>query len=151
MYNAAIPYIAKNIIVKKMETTGETGFVNVNVFTALGALPVNNANVSIYTWNEEEGETLIRSVTTNASGNAPVIELPVMLGQGMASPEGRTEYHLAVEAEGYHTIIIINVEVYPDIRNQFNVNLTPIPRGEQSRDETISIPIQIKNNSRRLK
>lgn len=149
MCKASTPYIAKNMIVKKTETTGETGYVNVNVFTALGALPVNNAKVSIYTWNEEEGETLIKSVTTNESGNAPVIELPVLLEQGMSSTEGRTEYHLAVEAEGYHTVIIINVEVYPDVRNQFNVNLTPIPRGEESRDETVNIPIQIKNNSRR--
>ena len=149
MYKVTTAYIAKNMLVKKMETADETGYVNVSVFTALGALPVSNAKVSIYTWNEEEGETLIRSVTTNESGSAPAIELPVLLGQGISSPEGHTEYHLAVEAEVYHTVIIINVEVYPDIRNQFNVNLTPIPRGEQGGEETVNIPIQIKNNSRR--
>lgn len=140
------PYIAKNMIIKKMEITGEFGYVNVSVFTALGALPINNAKVSIYTWNEEEGEILYKSVVTDESGKAPIIELPVLLDKGRTSEQGRTVYHLVVQAPRFHTVIIINVEVYPEITNQFNVNLTPIPRGEQDTDEKITIPIQIKNN-----
>lgn len=145
MFNTTKPYVARNMMIKKMETTGETGLVNVSVFTALGALPISNAKVSIYTWSKDVGETLIKSTVTDESGKAPPIELPVFLNQGMTSEQGRTEYHLAVEASNYHTVIIINVEVYPNITNQFNVNLTPIPMGEQKSDKTYTIPIQIKN------
>lgn len=145
MHNSIKPYFAKNMMIKSAETADETGFINVNTFTALGTLPVNNAEVSIYTWTEEEGYNLIKSVVTDASGKAPLIELPMLLGSGQTSKEERTEYHLVVRAPGFHTIIIINVEIFPHITTLFNVNLTPVPRGKQSRDETITIPIQIKN------
>lgn len=139
------PYIAKNMIVTKTQTTVEVGYVDVNVYTALGALPISNADVSIYTWNEEEGEKIVTNVITDKSGSAPPIELPVLINQGRTSTGGRTEYHLVVKSPGYHTVIIINVEVYSDITTRFNVNLTPVPRGEQSIDEIINVPIQTKN------
>lgn len=139
-------YTLKNQIVKILQVSpDETGYVNVSAFTALGALPIKDAKVSIYTWNEQEEEKLVRSVMTDENGKAPIIELPVLLNQGSTSPEGRTEYHLVVDADGYHTVIIINVEVYPGITNQFSVNLEPIPRGGQRGDQTINIPIQDKN------
>lgn len=140
------PYTLKNQIVKKLQMSpDETGYVNVNAFTALGALPIKDAKVSIYTWNELEEEKLIHTVMTDENGKAPIIELPIILNHGITSPEGRTEYHLVIEADGYHTVIIINVEVYPGIANQFSVNLTPLPKGEDKIDKTINIPIQDKN------
>lgn len=143
-----VPYVAKNMIIKKMKTTGETGFVNVRVFTALGAIPVSDAQVFIYTWSKDDGHDLIRAAVTDKNGKATLIELPVLLEQGRPI-EGRTEYHLIVKASGFHTVIIVNVEVYPKITNQFNVNLTPIPMGGDDKNEKITIPIKIKNNLRR--
>lgn len=145
MHNSIKPYFAKNMIINATETTDETGFITVNTFTALGALPVSNAEVSVYTWNEEEGYSLIKSVVTDSSGKAPPIELPVLINRGKTFDEEQTEYHLVVRGLGFHTIIIIHVEVFPDITTQFNVNLTPVPRGEQNRNETLPIPAQIKN------
>lgn len=129
MFNAFKPYKAKNLLIKKSEQSIETGFIIVNVYTALGAIPMNNAEVSVYTWTEENGRNLIKTVYTDISGRAPRIELPVLLeGNGMTNVEQtRAEYHLAVKAEGYHTIVVINVKIYPDITTQFNVNLTPVP------------------------
>lgn len=137
------PYYVKNLI-KKLEV--EEGYIDVNVSTGLGALPISNANVSVYIWNEQEGETLIRSMTTDESGKAPRIELPVLLSDINSTEEGRTQYHLVIQAPNYHTVIIINVEIYPDITNQFQVNLTPATPGETVRDRLIEIPIQAKNN-----
>ncbi|WP_312701432.1 hypothetical protein [Sedimentibacter sp.] len=137
------PYYIKNLI-KKLEV--EEGYIDVNVSTGLGALPISNANVSVYIWNEQEGETLIRSMTTDKSGKAPRIGLPVLLSDINSTEEERTHYHLVIQAPNYHTVIIINVEIYPDITNQFQVNLTPVTPGETARDRLIEIPIQAKNN-----
>ncbi|NYB72943.1 hypothetical protein HZF24_02170 [Sedimentibacter hydroxybenzoicus DSM 7310] len=136
------PYYVKNLI-KKLEAN--VGYIDVNTSTGLGAIPIGNAEVSVYVWNEQEGETLIRTFTTDESGKAPRIELPVLLSNIDLSGEGRTQYHLVVRAPNYHTVIIINVEIYPNIANQFNVNLTPLRPDETHRDERVDIPIQTKN------
>ncbi|WMJ78897.1 MULTISPECIES: hypothetical protein [unclassified Sedimentibacter] len=41
---------------------------------------------------------------------------------------GSSEYHLVIESPGYHTTVVIDVEIYPDIVTQFNINLTPVLR-----------------------
>jgi 5-hydroxyisourate hydrolase-like protein (transthyretin family) len=134
-------FTAKNLLVKKSEHSDENkGFVYVNVYTALGAIPIDDADVSVYTWSEEDGRKLVNTVHTNSSGKAPPIELPVLLDQGTTNSDQRTEYHLVVKADNYHTTIIINVQIYPDIRTLFNVNLTPVPVGGESTDKTITIP-----------
>lgn len=134
-------FTAKNILAKKSEHSGENkGFVYVNVYTALGAIPIYDAEVSIYTWSEEEGRRLISTVHTDSSGKAPPIELPVLLGHGTTNADQRTEYHLVVKADNYHTTIIISVQIFPDIRTMFNVNLTPVPLDGESTDKTITIP-----------
>jgi len=132
-------FTAKNLLVKKSEQSDENkGFLFVNVYTALGAIPIDNAEISIYTWSKEEGRRLVNTVFSDSSGKAPPIELPVLLGQGTTTADQRTEYHLVVKADNYHTTIIINVQIYPDIRTMFNVNLTPIPIGGESTDKTIT-------------
>ncbi|HCX61913.1 hypothetical protein [Sedimentibacter sp.] len=136
------PYYVKNLI-KKLEA--EVGYIDVNISTGLGAIPISNAEVSVYVWNEQEGETLISTFTSDESGKTPRIELPVLLSNIGLSGEGRTQYHLVVHAPNYHTVIIINVEIYPNIANQFNVNLTPLRPDEIRRDERVDIPIQTKN------
>ena len=136
MFNTFKPYKAKNLLLKKAEQSIETGFVIVNVYTALGAIPISNAEVSVYTWTEENGRNLIKTVYTDISGKAPRIELPVLF----EGNETRAEYQLAVIVEGYHTTIVINVKIYPDITTQFSINLTPVPGNGKSIDKTIIIP-----------
>lgn len=138
------PYYVKNLI-RKLEAG--TGYIDVNVSTGLGALPITTATVSVYIWNEQEGERLISTFTTDESGKTPRIELPVLLSDMGLTAEERTQYHLVIEAPNYHTVIVINVEIYPNITNQFHINLTPLIPGESGRNERIDIPIQIKNKS----
>jgi len=142
MFNTFKPYKAKNLLIKKTEQSIETGFVIVSVYTALGAIPISNAEVSVYTWTEENGRNLVKTVYTDISGRAPIIDLPILLeGNGMTNEEQtRTEYHLAVIAEGYHTTVVINVQIYPDITTQFKIILTPLPSGGINIDKTITIP-----------
>ncbi len=128
MPNKTEAFFVKNMLVKKTENSEESGNVDVSVFTALGALPIKNASVSIYMWNEENERTLIRQVKTNDSGKAPTINLPVLNNMETPTENGSSEYHLVIESPGYHTIIVIDVEIYPDIATQFNINLTPVPR-----------------------
>ncbi len=95
-YNRIRPYKAQNMIVKILETEAlpqpqpqpqpveeiplplaSTGYINVGVYTALGALPVKDAVVTIYTIDEDGEENALYHVVSNINGRVPTMEVPV--------------------------------------------------------------------------
>ncbi|MGB4438974.1 MAG: hypothetical protein WBJ13_07065, partial [Sedimentibacter sp.] len=89
-YSRTRPYKAHNMMVKKMETETEppavsqpennkdlqeneveVGYINVGVYTALGALPVKDAIVTVYRAGTEGEEHALYHVITNENGRAP--------------------------------------------------------------------------------
>jgi len=92
--NRNIPYVARNKI-KKTEVPAklpllnetqingdnsimQTGFVNVSVNTALGALPIKDAVVTLYVTDQEGNEEALYHLVTDISGKAPIMSLPVI-------------------------------------------------------------------------
>lgn len=160
------PYMARNKIVKKTEVLPELpllnenqlpsqqlptqepkvseGFVNVGVYTALGALPVKDAVVTLYITDEHGEEHALYHLVTDQNGRVPKMTLPVIY-----NPENPNEsaeyffstYNLRVQAIGYYTQNILDLRVFPDTATNYNINLIPVKLGgteEESR--TLVIP-----------
>ena len=163
-YNRTKPYKAHNMMVKKMETeTGppaviqpennndlqedkvEVGYINVGVYTALGALPVKDAVVTVYHTSTEGEEQALYHVVTNANGRAPRMEVPVIYEQDNPLESSQfyfSTYNMRVQAIGYYTVNVIDLRVFPDVANNYKVVLIPVIEGgtEDESSQTIVIP-----------
>jgi len=137
MIDASKPYKAKNMIATKLETDAETktGFLEVSVYSEEDRKPVSDAKVTLYLYqvrglySESAIENVISSHVSDDNGKIPVIELPVIHELGNPA-ENTDEYHLKVEASGYYTVIVVNIEIFPNTTTSFNVVLTPVVTGE---------------------
>jgi len=123
----------------------QTGFVNVSVNTALGALPVTDAVVTLYITDQEGNEEALYHLVTDISGKAPKMTLPVVYNpqDPLESPEYFfTTYNLRIQAIGYYTQNIIDVRVFPNTTTTFNVTLIPVRQGgdEDEGQRTLIIP-----------
>lgn len=123
----------------------EMGYLSVSVLTALGALPVQGAVVTVYTYDEDGNEKVISHLVTDDSGLAPTIELPVLynLENEYESREYFFEnYNLRIQALNYYTVNILDMRIFPDTTTTFRVDLIPAMPGNtrNSPDQTFVIP-----------
>ena len=118
--------------VNKLESSGNTGFLEVRVFSEEGN-PIEGARVSVSLYElrgiyrESAIENEIVSHYTDENGKIPIIELPVIHELGEANTD---EYHMRVDAPGFYSVIVMNIEIFPDTTTSFNVVLTPVMEGE---------------------
>jgi len=118
--------------VNKLESGGNTGFLEVRVFSEEGN-PIEGARVSVSLYElrgiyrESAIENEIVSHYTDENGKIPIIELPVIHELGEANTD---EYHMRVDAPGYYSVIVMNIEIFPNTTTSFNVVLTPVMEGE---------------------
>ena len=118
--------------VNKLESSGNTGFLEVRVFSEEGN-PIEGARVSVSLYElrgiyrESAIENEIVSYYTDENGKIPIIELPVIHELGEANTD---EYHMRVDAPGYYSVIVMNMEIFPNTTTSFNVVLTPVMEGE---------------------
>ena len=118
--------------VNKLESNGNTGFLEVRVFSEEGN-PIEGARVSVSLYElrgiyrESAIENEIVSHYTDENGKIPIIELPVIHELGEANTD---EYHMRVDAPGYYSVIVMNIEIFPNTTTSFNVVLTPVMEGE---------------------
>ena len=130
MLNNNKSYINRKI--NKLEFSGNTGFLEARVFSEEGN-PIEDARVSISLYElrgiyrESAIENEIVSHYTDEYGNIPIIELPVIHELGEANND---EYHMRVDAPGYYSVIVMNIEIFPDTTTSFNIVLTPVTEGE---------------------
>lgn len=154
-----MPYVAPNKIIKiaetpvekpflnenQLEAQLEEGYINVRVNTALGALPVADALVTLYIMDHEGNEEVLYHHISNISGVVPKMTLPVIF-----NPEDPLEsseyffstYNLRVQAIGYYTQNIMDVRVFSNRATNFNVTLIPVcdGGGEDENIHTVVIP-----------
>jgi len=156
-----MPYIARNKIkrakkpeilqlLSEAELDGDnsniqTGFVSVSVNTALGAVPVRDAVVTLYVTDLEGNEEALYHLVTDISGKVPKMALPVVYNP--QDPLGSrafffSTYNLRIQAIGYYTSNIIDLRVFPDTTTNFAVTLIPVSEGgdEDEGERTIVIP-----------
>lgn len=156
-----IPYVARNKMVKKAKVAQvpllnenqlsenglivETGFVNVSVNTALGALPVKDAVVTLFTMDQEGNEEALYHLVTDISGKVPTMTLPVTYNLQDPSESRQyffSTYNLRTQAIGYYTQNILDIRVFPNTATNFSINLIPVMQGgdEDEESRTIVIP-----------
>jgi 5-hydroxyisourate hydrolase-like protein (transthyretin family) len=166
-YEYIKPYRVRNMMVKALEVqpqppiinqepvpdnqleveqpveTEEVGYINVGVFTASGALPIQDAVVTVYHTYDEGEEHVLYHIVTDESGRVPTMEIPIeYTGEGQQTNFIYSTYNLRVQAIGYYTVNILDVQVFPNISTDFRINLIPVAQGEtpEGPGQTIIIP-----------
>ena len=109
------------------------GFLEVIVKAANGALPIENANVTIYEYlpkeNTGENGKVLYSLFTDENGKAPKIALPakdksLSLSYGNKNPYN--VYNIKVSADGFYNNGYLNVPVFQGISSIQPVSLIPL-------------------------
>ena len=113
--------------------TDEIGFLAVTVRTSNGAIPIENAKVSIYENYDNGGANsnghLIYSLRTNNFGQTEKVALPtksmsLSLEPGNLQPF--TSYNIFVSSEGYFDSDVINVPIFQGVTSLQPINLIPV-------------------------
>ena len=105
------------------------GGLVVSVTTASNTRPIMNAHVVISKRNASR-EQLIRTLTTDASGRTPVIELPTPPLANSTSPGSLIPYsiyNVRVDYPGYYSVENLDVPIFPNNVAVQPVNLIPLP------------------------
>lgn len=132
----------------------EVGYISVGVFTASGALPVEDAVVTVYTLDENGDENVISFLVSDANGQVPTIELPVIYDRSNPLESSKyffSTYNLRVQAINYYTQNIQDFRVFPNTTTNFQVELIPVAAGiGQTAPEITTVippsPIDISND-----
>ena len=115
----------------------EIGFLVVNVKTANGALPIENANVTIFaneTPKENTGAALIDSdviynLKTDISGKTPKVALNTKSKSLSQSPENLfpyLTYNIYVTKDGYYDSTYLNVPIFQGVTSLQEADLIPL-------------------------
>ena len=113
--------------------TDDIGFLAVTVRTSNGAIPIENAKVSIYENYENGGANsnghLIYSLRTNNFGQTEKVALPtkstsLSLEPGNVHPF--KSYNIFVSSDGYFDSDVINVPIFQGVTSLQPINLIPV-------------------------
>lgn len=131
----------------------EVGYLSVGVFTALGALPVPDAVVTIYTLDQSLEETAFYHLVTDANGQVPKVALPVYyshLNPLESSQYYFSTYNLRVQAINYYNYNLLGLRIFPDTTTNISVDLIPVPAGTTTTPSMTFVvppsPIDISND-----
>lgn len=117
-----------------------TGNLEVYVTSSLGMIPIPNATITIS--YSGAPETVVRTLTTNSSGQTDVISLPsppFAYSQEPGEGQPYSEYNIEVTAPGYEPVSITGTEILPDVIALQPVQMIPEEISEEP-EEDIVIP-----------
>jgi hypothetical protein len=112
-------------------STENIGYLVVRVSTARGAIPLENATVSVRGTSAQSSD-IIYSLETDESGLTSRLPLPAPPKSNSLSPDQSTPYSLwsiDVFKKGYVTARYESVPVYPEITSVQNAELIPLSEG----------------------
>ncbi len=122
----------------------EVGYLSVSVFTASGALPVQDALITVYTIDESGAENEIIHHVSDANGQVPLITLPVIYDRFNPFESSEyyfTAYNLRIQAINYYTANIIDLRIFPDTTTYYQISMIPAAIGPPGgQEQTIVIP-----------
>lgn len=115
----------------------EFGFLTANVKTANGALPLENASVTVYSSpppseNNESGfdETdVIYTLKSDKNGKTQRVALkakPLGLSQSPSEPFPYLSYNILVTKDGYYDSTYLNVPIFEGVTSIQDVYLIPL-------------------------
>ena len=111
-----------------------TGYLKLRVTTALGAIPLENATVTIR-GNTEEFSSVIRTLSTDRGGNTEAVELPTKARSMTAFPSSippYATYNIDVVLDGYYSQFYQNVPVFDGITGIQTADMVPLMENEQT-------------------
>ncbi len=121
-----------------IEESNGYGYMIVRVTTARGAIPLENATVTIHNYDPglEKGRgDVIAVYTTNTSGLTERFSLPAPPRENSLAPGGGKSYEsygIGVSKSGYYTQHYVNVPVFEGITAIQNAELVALPDNGQT-------------------
>ncbi len=114
------------------------GYMIVRVTTARGAIPLENAMVTVSEYLGDEKSVrgnVIGTYTTNSSGLTDKLELPApprALSMSPGNGKSYLTYNIKVAKEGYYQQNYINAPVFEGITSIQNADMIPLPDNGQT-------------------
>ncbi len=137
----------------QMNDTGMGGLV-VRVTTASGAIPLEDAMVTVSDYATGSGGNIVATLRTNSSGLTEKISLPTPPKSMSLSPgngKSYSSYIIEVQKEGYNNQQYINVPVFDGVIAVQNADLVPLPEnGETDRADPYNPGIFYESEAPRL-
>jgi len=130
-----------NVFMNEVPVSTDVGYIELFVFTDQGRVPIKGAYVTFYARKGDVNKVPVKRVSTET--NPIIVELPVAHPKGtlIRGPEYYfTTYDMTIEKEGYYSITVLNIRMFPGITTQFSYNLNRVLPGTPGRQETIAIP-----------
>ena len=117
------------------------GSLRINVTSAIGQIPIDNATVSIsYT---AAPENTIEELTTDSSGLTEIVELPAPNEDYSLNPESEvkpySEYNILVTAEGYEPVSVTGSELLANTTSFQPIRMNPLSLTEDG-EKRVDIP-----------
>ena len=125
------------------------GRLLVSVTTALGAIPLEDAEVHIYGLTAEDGtrETLY-TLRTDSSGRTPKILLPTVaesLSEVPGNPYPYIAYTASVRKDGYYNVERTNIPIFEGITSIQPIDLIPLAEYGTPDSATPEFPPRVQN------
>ena len=116
----------------------ESGYIVVAVKTAGGALPVENAVVTV----KDESGNILYVEFTDRSGRTPKLRVAAPPKANSSAP-GASEppffnYNIDTDKEGFTSVRNVNVPIYPGITSIQPIELLPLAEGSQNENVTFT-------------
>ena len=118
-----------------MSENNPKGKLIIKVTTALGAIPISNAQIYVVPYNLENIKNEDRySLVTDFDGLTRAVELSAPSETLSLSPGSNdspySEYILSVQKDGFKTVEIIGLPIFDGVTSIQNVNLVPLTEDE---------------------
>jgi hypothetical protein len=138
------------------EQTSGYGYMIVRVSTARGAIPLENAIVTVHNYDPEfesgRGD-IIAVYTTDASGRTERFALPAPSRELSLSPgNGKSyeTYNVSVTKEGYYQQYYLNVPIFEGITAIQNADMIPLADNGQTDNFTVDDNIFFETENQNL-
>ena len=131
--------MAKKLHAAQTTDSPYAGGLKISITSTEGQIPIEGATVSIAL--TESPDVILDTLTTDASGQTDVVELPAPpLDYSLSPSEQRpySEYNITVEAPGYEPVVVEGSEILPDVLSLQPIAL--IPEAVPGQEEDIVIP-----------
>lgn len=118
-----------------------TGFLRVFAFTAVGMKPISQAIVSVYPSGLPT--QLLMTMVTNENGQTESLSYPTPpLSYSMepSTVQPYSELDVRIERDGYETVVVDNVHIFPEEASLLEVSMMPTPSLETPPSELFVIP-----------
>ncbi len=127
----------RNMIYPAQNETQALGQLTANVITPAGYKPIDQATVTI---SQPGRTTPIEVLTTDNSGQTPVIDLPTPpLDYSLSpdNPQPYSEYSVTVDAPGYERFIVTGSQILPNTTAIQDCAVLPLPPGVVAQQQII--------------